>query len=46
MHPTLTIAVRAARKAGRIITRAAVDVDQLKIASKQTNDFVTEVDQA
>jgi myo-inositol-1(or 4)-monophosphatase len=46
MHPTLTIAVRAARKAGRIITRAAVDVDQVRVASKQANDFVTEVDQA
>lgn len=42
----LTIAVRAARLAGRIITRAAEDLDRVKIARKSPNDFVTEVDQA
>jgi myo-inositol-1(or 4)-monophosphatase len=42
----LTIAIRAARRAGRIITRAAEDIDQVKIARKSANDFVTEVDKA
>jgi myo-inositol-1(or 4)-monophosphatase len=46
MHPSLTIAVRAARKAGRIITRAAEDIDKVRVARKSANDFVTEVDQA
>jgi len=46
MHPMLTVAVRAARRAGRIITRASVDLDQLQVARKQRNDFVTEVDHA
>jgi myo-inositol-1(or 4)-monophosphatase len=42
----LNIAVRAARSAGSIINRAALDLDVLKVGSKGTNDFVTEVDQA
>jgi myo-inositol-1(or 4)-monophosphatase len=42
----LTIAIRAARKAGRIITRAAEDVDSIKFARKSANDFVSEVDRA
>jgi myo-inositol-1(or 4)-monophosphatase len=42
----LTIAIRAARKAGRIITRAADDINSVKFARKSVNDFVTEVDQA
>ena len=46
MHPMLNVAVRAARKAGRIINRASLDIDQVKIARKQRNDFVTEVDHA
>jgi myo-inositol-1(or 4)-monophosphatase len=46
MHPMLNIAVRAARRAGRIIVRASHDVDQIKIARKDRNDFVTEVDRA
>jgi len=46
LHPMLNIAVRAARSAGSIINRAALDLDVLKVASKGTNDFVTEVDQA
>ncbi len=46
MHPMLTIAIRAARKAGRIITRAAEDIDSVKFARKSANDFVSEVDQA
>jgi myo-inositol-1(or 4)-monophosphatase len=46
MHPMLNVAVKAARRAGRIITRASVDLDAIKIARKQQNDFVTEVDRA
>ena len=46
LHPMLNIAVRAARAAGAIINRAALDVEVLKVATKGTNDFVTEVDQA
>jgi myo-inositol-1(or 4)-monophosphatase len=46
MHPMLNVAVRAARRAGRIINRASLDLDQVKIARKQRNDFVTEVDHA
>ena len=46
IHPMLNIAVRAARAAGSIINRAALDLDVLKVAAKGTNDFVTEVDRA
>jgi myo-inositol-1(or 4)-monophosphatase len=46
MHPTLNIAVKAARRAGQIINRASLDLGQLTISSKQQNDFVTEVDRA
>jgi myo-inositol-1(or 4)-monophosphatase len=46
LHPMLNIAVRAARAAGAIINRAALDIDVLKVARKGTNDFVTEVDRA
>ena len=46
LHPMLNVAVRAARAAGAIINRAALDLDVLKVATKGTNDFVTEVDQA
>ena len=45
MHPMLNIAVRAARKAGSIINRAALGGEGLKIRAKQANDFVTQVDQ-
>jgi myo-inositol-1(or 4)-monophosphatase len=46
MHPMLNVAVRAARAAGRIITRASVDLPAVRVARKQRNDFVTEVDRA
>jgi myo-inositol-1(or 4)-monophosphatase len=46
MHPAINIAVKAARRAGQIINRASNDLDSLKVASKQPNDFVTEVDKA
>jgi myo-inositol-1(or 4)-monophosphatase len=42
----LNTAVKAARKAGSIITRASFDLDKLTIRSKQQHDFVSEVDHA
>jgi myo-inositol-1(or 4)-monophosphatase len=42
----LNTAVKAARKAGSIITRSSVDLDKLTIRRKQQNDFVSEVDHA
>ena len=42
----LNTAVKAARKAGTIISRASVDVDKLTIRRKRQNDFVSEVDHA
>ena len=44
LHPMLNIAVKAARAAGAIINRAALDIDLLKVNTKSPNDFVTEVD--
>ncbi len=46
MNPTTTIAVRAARAAGRVITRYSERLDAIKIESKKRNDFVSEVDRA
>lgn len=46
MHPMLTIAVRAARNAGRILLRYQDRIDQIDVASKRRNDFVSEVDQS
>ncbi len=46
MHPILNIAVRAARRAGSIINRAALEGGTLDVRSKRANDFVTQVDQA
>ena len=46
MHPTLNIAVRAARNAGNIIVRAMEHIERLNITEKSENDFVTEVDNA
>jgi myo-inositol-1(or 4)-monophosphatase len=43
-HPMINVAVKAARTAGSIINRAALDIDAVRIAQKQVNDFVTEVD--
>nr|WP_315239793.1 inositol monophosphatase family protein [uncultured Albidiferax sp.] len=42
----LNVAVKAAREAGKLINRAALDVEAVRINQKQINDFVTEVDQA
>jgi len=41
----LNIAIKAARAAGAIISRASLDVDLVKVNTKGANDFVTEIDQ-
>jgi myo-inositol-1(or 4)-monophosphatase len=46
MHPVLNIAVKAARRAGAIIERAALGGVPLEVRSKRANDFVTQVDRA
>jgi len=46
MHPLLNTAIKAARRAGGIITRAAQNIDSLQISRKAHNDFVSEVDTA
>jgi myo-inositol-1(or 4)-monophosphatase len=40
----LNIAVKAARAAGAIISRASLDLDLLQVDLKSPNDYVTEVD--
>ena len=44
MHPMLNIAVKAARRAGGIISRASQNLDVLTIKHKSLNDLVSEVD--
>jgi myo-inositol-1(or 4)-monophosphatase len=44
MHPMLTIAVKAARRAGNVINRGARDLDLLTVTTKGPKDFVSEVD--
>jgi myo-inositol-1(or 4)-monophosphatase len=46
MHPMVNIAVRAARRAGGIINRAAGNLDVLTVRHKSLNDLVSEVDRA
>ena len=46
MHPMLTIAVKAARRAGNIINRGARDLDRLTVTAKGPKDFVSEIDRA
>ena len=46
LHPMINVAIKAARAAGAIINRAALDVESVRVSQKQVNDFVTEVDQA
>ena len=46
LHPMLNTAIKAARAAGKIINRASLDLDRLKVNTKSPRDFVTEVDQA
>jgi myo-inositol-1(or 4)-monophosphatase len=42
----INVAVKAARAAGALINRAALDVESVRISQKLVNDFVTEVDHA
>ncbi len=44
MHPMLTTAVKAARRAGNIINRATRNLDIIAVREKAANDFVSEVD--
>jgi myo-inositol-1(or 4)-monophosphatase len=44
MHPMLNTAVKAARRAGKVIMRYASQLDRLTIESKGRNDFVSQVD--
>lgn len=46
MHPMLTTAVKAARRAGSIINRASLDLERLTVSRKAHSDFVSEVDGA
>ena len=46
MHPILNIAIKAARRAGSIINRAALDGTPLEVRAKQARDFVTQIDRA
>lgn len=46
MHPFLNVAVKAARRAGQIINRAALEIDNLQVARKGQSDYVTQVDRA
>ncbi|HEX9396443.1 MAG TPA: inositol monophosphatase family protein [Burkholderiales bacterium] len=45
MHPMLNIAVRAARRAGSIMNRAALG-GGIEVRAKRANDFVTQIDRA
>ena len=42
----LNVAIKAARAAGTLINRAALDIEAVRVSEKNANDFVTEVDQA
>lgn len=44
MHPMLNTAIKAARRAGGIITLAAQNLDLLHVSRKAHSDFVSEVD--
>ena len=46
LHPMINVAIKAARAAGNIINRAALDIESVRISQKKANDFVTEVDHA
>jgi myo-inositol-1(or 4)-monophosphatase len=46
LHPMLNVAIKAARAAGAIVNRAALDLEALRVSQKQVNDFVTEADHA
>lgn len=44
MQPLLNIAIKAARRAGDVISRYVDRVDTLTVKAKERNDFVSEVD--
>jgi myo-inositol-1(or 4)-monophosphatase len=44
MHPMLTIAVKAARRAGNTISRASRNLDIVAVREKAANNYVSEVD--
>lgn len=44
MQPMLNIALRAARRAGDLIARAAEQLDRVQVETKGENNFVTEID--
>jgi myo-inositol-1(or 4)-monophosphatase len=46
LHPMVNVAIKAARTAGNLINRAALDIESVRVSQKKANDFVTEVDQA
>ena len=46
LHPMINVAIKAARTAGNIINRAALDIESVRVSQKKANDFVTEVDHA
>ena len=45
-HPMINIAVKAARRAGRVINQASGNLDVLTVRHKSLNDLVSEVDRA
>jgi myo-inositol-1(or 4)-monophosphatase len=44
MNPMVTIAVRAAREAGRVLNRSFNRLDTLRVAEKGKNEYVSDVD--
>ena len=44
MHPMLNTAVKAARRAGKVILRNLTQIDRLAVETKGRNDFVSDVD--
>ncbi|MDH4450749.1 MAG: inositol monophosphatase family protein, partial [Rhodoferax sp.] len=46
LHPMVNVAIKAARTAGSIINRAALDIESVRVSQKKANDFVTEIDKA
>jgi myo-inositol-1(or 4)-monophosphatase len=46
LHPMLNIAIKAARRAGSVVSRAARDIESLIVTTKRPADFVTEIDKA
>lgn len=44
MHPMLSTAVKAARRAGAIINRASLEPEKIQVSSKGAHDLVTNID--